>query len=392
MPIVFVHGVNNRDGADYQENELGRNEFLREVVAPALGLPPKDLLIESPYWGGDAAKFFWQMAVLPDDKDTYEKFGAGEDIETLGRTAELVASSAPIEGGIVTRARQDMAEAADLLYGAAVASAGTKDEANAIAKSYLAAVAYLEKKPDLSWLDKATDDNFADLLNYHVEKVAEEESMGGTGILDQLKEGLSRLINTVPDAGTELLNKFARKKLNETVTRFTGDAFTYLRERGEPGKEGRIVQKVMAGLKKGNDAKASAKSSSGKDDKLIVIAHSFGGEIMYDILTRFWPDLEVDCLITVGSQVGLFEEMKLYLASDANIPAHYPDGRVSKPGKVKRWLNVFDMNDVLSYRVTPVFDGAEDFAYDTGYSTLQAHGGYFLRPSFYVRLAKRLQQ
>jgi hypothetical protein len=37
MPIVFVHGVNNRDGEAYRENEAGRNGFLREVVAPALG-------------------------------------------------------------------------------------------------------------------------------------------------------------------------------------------------------------------------------------------------------------------------------------------------------------------------------------------------------------------
>src|SRR5260221_14113967 len=105
---------------------------------------------------------------------------------------------------------------------------------------------------------------------------------------------------------------------------------------------------------------------------------------MYDILTEFWPALQVDCLITVGSQVGLFEEMKLYLASDPNVPPNYPGGRVPLPPNLKRWLNVFDSNDVLSYRGMPVFDGVQDFHYDTGFSTLQAHGGYFLRPSFYM--------
>jgi hypothetical protein len=47
---------------------------------------------------------------------------------------------------------------------------------------------------------------------------------------------------------------------------------------------------------------------------------------------------------------------------------------------------------VLSYRVAPIFEHALDFSYDTGYSALQAHGGYFLRPSFYTRLAARLKQ
>ena len=37
-------------------------------------------------------------------------------------------------------------------------------------------------------------------------------------------------------------------------------------------------------------------------------------------------------------------------------------------------------------------EGASDFAYDSGYSTLGAHGGYFQRPSFYRRLADRLSE
>jgi hypothetical protein len=386
MPIVFVHGVNNRSNDEYRDNEIGRHEFLREIVAPALGLSPNDVCIENPYWGGNGVKFSWSMAVLPDAEESYEKFGAKGDAEAFGRTVELVAKSPPIEGGVVERARADFAETVDLLYGAALAGAGTPEDANAIAKSYLQAIAYVKSRPDLDWLDTAADENFADLLNYHVHKDDDEESMGGGGLLDKLKEGLSRLVNAIPAAGTERLTKLARKKLNATVTRFAGDAFVYLANRGEPGKEGPIVAEVLKSLKTANDAKTA------KDNKLVVIAHSFGGEIIYDILTRFWPELEVDCLITVGSQVGLFEEMKLYLASDAKIPAHYPDGKVPMPLKLKRWLNVFDMNDVWSYRVTPVFDGAQDFEYDTGYSTLQAHGGYFMRPSFYVRLAARLKE
>jgi len=388
MPIVFVHGVNNRKGGEYRDNEIGRNEFLREIVAPALGLEPGEVSIENPYWGGDGARFSWGMAVLPDAGESYEKFGAEGDAEAFGRTVELVAKSPHIEGGVVERARKDPYGTVDLLYGAALAGAATPADANAIAKSYLRAVAYLggKDKPDLAWLDTASDENFADLLNYHVHKDDDVESMGAGGALDQLKEGLSRLVGAIPDAQTELLNKLARKKLNATVTRFAGDAFAYLSRRGEPGKEGPIVAEVMKSLKKADGARTA------KDNRLVVIAHSFGGEIVYDILTTFWPELEVDDLITVGSQVGLFEEMKLYLASADDIPRHYPDGKVPMPPKLKRWLNVFDMNDVLSYRVTPVFDGAEDFKYDTGYSTLQAHGGYFMRPSFYVRLAARLKE
>ena len=126
------------------------------------------------------------------------------------------------------------------------------------------------------------------------------------------------------------------------------------------------------------------------DDQLIVIAHSFGGEIVYDIATYFDPDLSIDCLITVGSQVGLFEEMKLYVASRKDLPPDPRTGRLPRPLAIKCWLNVFDTNDVLSYRVGPVVHEVDDFYYDTGFSSLSAHGGYFMRPSFYTRVAAHL--
>jgi hypothetical protein len=382
MPIVFVHGVNNRNGDEYRDNEAGRNGFLREIVAPALGLPPKELYLANPYWGGDAAQFAWNMAVLPDASENYRQFGAGEETEALGRTIELV-SQYSVHGGVVDNARRDFAKTVDLLYGATLAGAKTEDEARLIATSYRQAVQYTAANPSPTWLETVSDENFADVLNSRVH-ADDEEMFGAGGFLDQLKEGLSRLSNALPSAGTELLGRLARKKLNVTVTRFAGDAFVYLTKRGTPQSPGPIVDVVLKAIRE------AAAQKTAHDPNLVVIAHSFGGEIVYDILTHFATDLEIDVLITVGSQVALFEEMKLYIASSATIPPNPPDGKVPKPANLKRWLNVFDTNDVLSFRVEPVFSDAHDFLYDTGYSAFQAHGGYFLQPSFYARLAARL--
>ena len=67
-------------------------------------------------------------------------------------------------------------------------------------------------------------------------------------------------------------------------------------------------------------------------------------------------------------------------------------GKVPAPTKLKRWLNVFDTNDFVSYLAEPVFEGVHDFPYDTGFGGRSAHSGYFLQPSFYDRLAARLKQ
>jgi hypothetical protein len=382
MPIVFVHGVNNRQGDDYRDNEAGRNGFLREIVAPALGLDPDKLSLVSPYWGGDAASFAWEMAVLPNPDEDYEAFGGADDALAHGRTVDLIAES-PIEGDLVESARRDFGATVDLVYAAALAGATTEEQARDLATSYLRASAYAEENPSPDWLDNVTEENFADVLNLKAEASA-DESFGGGGVLDFLKEGASRLVSALPDAGSALAGRLARKKLNTTLTRFAGDAFVYLKERGSKDEPGPIVKSVLDALRAADAARTAA------DDKLVVIAHSFGGEIVYDVLTTFAPDLQVDCLVTVGSQVGLFEELKLYVASDDAIPPDPKAGKVPRPANLKRWLNVFDTNDVLAYRTSPVFAESDDFAYDTGYSSLDAHGGYFMRPSFYKRLAARL--
>lgn len=384
MPIVFVHGVNNRDGEAYHENEQARDGFLKEIVAPALGMTPNKLQVLNPYWGKYGVQFAWGMAVLPNPSAEFEAFGNDAETEARGRVAGLLADS-HASGNILDMARQDFRAAIDLLYASAMAGAETEEEARDLAKSYERAIAYAEANPQPAWLADAELSNFADRLN-HAARASDVETFGAGGILDSLKEGVSRLFNAAPDATTEVAGRLLRKKLNATITRFAGDAFVYLSNRGTVDNPGPIVSTVLSDLRK-----ASAISRA-EGEPLVVIAHSFGGEIMYDILTHFDPSIAVDCLITVGSQVGLFEEMKLYKVSSPTLPPNPPAGRVVRPASLKRWLNVFDTNDVLSYQLEPVVDGVSDFHYDTGYSSLGAHGGYFMRPSFYKRVAKRLAQ
>jgi hypothetical protein len=55
-------------------------------------------------------------------------------------------------------------------------------------------------------------------------------------------------------------------------------------------------------------------------------------------------------------------------------------------------MNVLDANDIFSFRAEGVFDGVKDFNYETGSRLMEAHSGYFRRPSFYRRLGERLAQ
>lgn len=383
MPIVFVHGVNNRMGSEYRDNEVARNAYIRAIVGPALGLQPADVKIFNPYWGDEGARPYRDGASMPEEKG--ETFGGDEDAEVLAaaQTAEVVSANPLKAEGVAESARVDFAHTVELVFAAAMAGATTDEEADALAELYLRAAAYARDNPAPAWLDQASDGNFSDMLLSELEEEEDEEEEFGPGDwLDQLKEGVNRLLNAPADIATDTLLGATRKKINSTASLFIGDVFTYLENRGDGANPGKIVQIVLKALR---DA-AAAKTAS--DNKLIVIAHSFGGEIVYDITTHFDPAIEIDVLITVGSQVGLFEELSLFKVS-ATPP---PVAKVQRPNGIKRWINVYDTNDPFSYVVMPVFEGTSDFHYDTGFSALQAHGGYFLQPSFYQRLAARLTQ
>jgi hypothetical protein len=178
----------------------------------------------------------------------------------------------------------------------------------------------------------------------------------------------------------------ARPGTNRKAILFLGDIFEYLANRGTPGSgEGRIVQVVAGDF-------AQAAASQGANDPLIIVAHSMGGIISYDILTYFRPNLVCDLFVTVGSQVGVFAELGLLRAVpvDRSSPPDPNRTKAKVPTNIKRWINVFDPADVLGFKADGVFDRVEDYAFSSNVSSLTAHGMYFDRPHFYERLRARI--
>jgi len=124
-------------------------------------------------------------------------------------------------------------------------------------------------------------------------------------------------------------------------------------------------------------------------EALVVVTHSMGGNVLYDLLTDFAPDLELDAWVSVGGQVGQFEEMKLFRRSDPDLGApHKVSGLAPRVGT---WLNVYDPADALSFRAEPIFADARDALFKTGASVFKAHGDYFKRPRFYRLVREHLE-
>ncbi|MFB7928318.1 hypothetical protein ACFC4C_04330 [Streptomyces sp. NPDC056039] len=104
-------------------------------------------------------------------------------------------------------------------------------------------------------------------------------------------------------------------------------------------------------------------------DAVTVIAHSLGGVACVDLMVEEEVD-RVDQLITVGSQAPFFYEAGALVSLEhpQQPPAHFP----------RRWLNLYDPRDLLSFRATPVFSPvATDHEVDNHQPFPFAHSAYW---------------
>lgn len=408
MPVIFIHGVNVRKNRNYFKYEAQRKAFIHQYLLPSLFDNPDEVFIESPYWGVFASNPKWNNASLPSKEDNIESLGDEDDDLELEVDAKVIELLTEIDVEIPQHAdtmlvkiatESSLLEAVDLLLAIPVADA----EVIGLAEMSQIILSYAEATPHPQWLSNVThDDAFITQLETEVtawqatqstvarsaEYDIEEDDVESLGVFttvwDSLSENVSRIGSVVGNKTSDAVLAMTRKPAHNAISGFLGDILVYTNERGDKGNPGEIVKLVESVLDE-----AVAKKTE-KDDKLIILAHSMGGNIAYDILSYFRPDIVCDVLITVGSQPGFFEELKQFKASEENVP-NSNQTHVAKLPNIKHWINVFDRNDILSFTTGSIFEGAEDFSYNTGSSLLTAHTTYFRRPSFYKRLSKKLK-
>ena len=416
MPILYVHGVNTRS----RDGFLAMEGFLRRYVAPALTDDPDGVLIDDAYWGDAGVKLAWDGISRPRSRllgqgadasavsDLQGALTAASLADAFGRVAEPAAPSGAsgslLAGGSTAAAgapalrlhRLTPAALSDLL---AVTIAGASAPSPEQTRLILAADEVAEDPATAAALaSAATPEDELELLLDLVRARAGEppaEALRGMGaggfwsrIGDRMRETADRALG-LPAYAVSVAAAELRGPLNDLVSVFAGDVFVYLTGRGEAGAPGPIPTILLDKL-----AAADANKQARGGEPLVVLTHSMGGQLVYDALTHFLPrtpalrGIRVDFWCATASQVGFFEEAKLFLASDKSI--REPD-RVPFPGAhLGVWWNVWDHNDVISFTARDIIDGVRDGPYDTGLSLASAHGGYLTRPSFFRRFAEEL--
>ncbi|MFN2396205.1 MAG: esterase/lipase family protein [Bacteroidales bacterium] len=90
-----------------------------------------------------------------------------------------------------------------------------------------------------------------------------------------------------------------------------------------------------------------------KNDKILLIAHSMGSIIAFDVLSFFAPEYKVHTFITIGSPLGI----PLVVSKIASQYKNKPRGKkemVTPPGIYENWFNFSDLLDkiTLNYKLS----------------------------------------
>lgn len=400
MPLVHVHGINNRAPQDPEQVAV-RDALYRQHVLTAVGCDRDKTLVLSPWWGGLVADPAWGWASL--DVSGMERLGGVEEVsavEAAVRDVAAQAGAAEPDRVLVAAAATSLQWAIDIVCGALV---GTEQELCEGAAFCGRATAYWAERSDVGrrgdgpavfpWLAGVGDDTeLLERLGAELEvwrpgpvtdtrvSAAGWETFGaGGGVPRAARSVLGRLnscaAGVVTRGGAAMVRGWPTRK----VALLLGDVMGYFAQR-DAADGSAIVAVVSEALE---EAAGYAREHG---EPLVVVAHSMGGNIVHDVLSHFRPDLQVDLLVTAGTQVGLFEELKLFRASDRSLTAA-SGGKVPALPNVVRWINVVDPADPLAFAAAPVFAGAEDLHFGT--RAWWAHGGYVTSPYFHHRVALR---
>ena len=178
-----------------------------------------------------------------------------------------------------------------------------------------------------------------------------------------LSDWLTQALATVV---TRLLSS-RRGHFSDLVVPYIGDILVYQ-------GNGQRIRDMIARCIEGAKAEAP----------VVLLGHSLGGIACVDLLAaKVYPAVKL--LITVGSQSPLFNEMNALqnLRFGEPLPKHFPP-----------WLNIYDLQDFLSYIAEPVFRDArvKDEEVNNRQRFPRSHGAYWSNPRVWDIIVPRLTE
>jgi len=372
--LVFVHGVSVRKNQEYEKGVQRRHEAFKET-----GFRGGPVEFHDPYWGEHGADPS-TIKSLNLDGDIWLGLGAPEDYS--GMDNPLLASDL-IDTSLRDAADADFAATVNSLS-IILADPNNPSGDHQLAVELADYLVTLDdaglKKPEWMTSPKpVNDDEFVYLLEQAVHTSSDMQTLG---LGEALKKAARWLV--IGPLGGPLAQ--AVRNFTPALAVFLGDAFIYLKRGGIDDNRYDSIRTTI-----GTDLVKAAKNANAGGEKLIVVGHSMGANILYDMLIdkKFVKSLEdeiggklaIDLFLTVGTQVGLLQDLKLFENTEGLWPA-----------PCRLWWHVYNKMDVLSFGASESFEGPiKQFSCNTHASILDAHNAYFSSLVFQKQLYNRMK-
>jgi hypothetical protein len=185
---------------------------------------------------------------------------------------------------------------------------------------------------------------------------------------DQERMGLRDLLLKIFGSATKTVVRPIRTGASRAIAPAIGDILNY-QAVGEKLRE--VIQKEAASI----------------PGDVFLLSHSLGGIACFEVMVQARHAGvsglgNVKGLITLGSQAPLLYEFNALqtLKKGNPLPANFPP-----------WLNVYDENDLLSYRADRLFHGQYDFQVDSMLPPLEAHSAYWKLDRTWGAIQKLIQ-
>jgi len=91
-------------------------------------------------------------------------------------------------------------------------------------------------------------------------------------------------------------------------------------------------------------------------DEIMLIGHSMGSIIAYDVLTFMVPDIDIDTFVAIGSPLG-FPVIQGKIAAEWHAKRLVPPKLKTPPGIKKHWFNLADLKD----RIALIYDLSDNY-------------------------------
>jgi pimeloyl-ACP methyl ester carboxylesterase len=411
--VLFIHGT----GVRLKGFALTRAMIERGLKKELEGRPETTRLhseidVDGCYWGGIGAEFhagrasFYfdprstKPAKQPADDEELGVEPVSEEDEELAFWARLIDDplyeirfrelDPPPKGDTVGKPIRDR-----MLALSASPAVVTELQGNAsLAKSFAGAVDAIIESDDFTDIFgevyAADEENARMLARAVVAACVAIEASRGVTLSGERRDRLVAAVQTgfgaVPDHGlhevTDRLTGLAKKTAAGSLFPF-GPAWRI----GRPGFISQFADILYYQAHGGGIRRALREQILKSEEPVVLLGHSLGGIIAFDLLTDSVKDEAMDrvkLLVTVGSQVPLFYELDVLakLRYRKTPRAGFP----SWP-----WVNVYDKRDMLAYGGAQLFPGrCTDVPVNTGAPFWPAHNAYWDTAKFYQELADAL--